>query len=222
MRRKRPRASTALFALSLALAGLTTVMLRGHLARLEAGAATPGDGMAVVVATRAVPRGTVLVEGDLRRATMPARYAPPGVLGSVEAAVGATLAADLAPGEPLTETRMVRAGPVAAQVPSGLRAMPLQVSLPGGAVVPGDRVDVLATYGAGQPYTETVATAVEVLQVHPGTDPDELGAVSTVILLVDPETVEQLAYARAFAELALSVASAETLPASPDTTDARP
>jgi Flp pilus assembly protein CpaB len=206
MRRKRPRASTALFALSLALAGLTTVMLRGHLARLEAGAATPVDGMAVVVATRAVPRGTVLVEGDLRRATMPARYAPPGVLGSVEAAVGATLAADLAPGEPLTETRMVRAGPVAAQVPSGLRAMPLQVSLPGGAVVPGDRVDVLAVR-PGTPVAETVAVGLEVVLVLREAAPEGIGdSATTLVLLVAPDTAARLARARAFSDLTVVIA----------------
>jgi Flp pilus assembly protein CpaB len=92
--------------------------------------------------------------------------------------------------------------------------MAVTAPLPRGTLSPGDRVDVLATHGSGRPYTETVATAVEVLQIHPGTDLDELGTASTVILLVDPETAERLAYARAFAELALSVASAETVPAS--------
>lgn len=213
MRRKRPRASTALFALSIALAGLTTVTLRGHLARLEARAATPGDPVPVVVAARALHRGTVLLPEDLRQATMPGRFAPPGALGSPEEAVGAALAADMAAGEPLTATRLLRAGPVAAQVPAGLRAMPLTVSLPPGSVVPGDRVDILATR-VGTPLAESVASGLEVLLVLRDAAPEGIGeAATTLVLLVAPDTAARLARARAFSDITVVIAPpAATLP----------
>jgi pilus assembly protein CpaB len=222
MRRARPRASRVLMVVAVLVATGATFVLREHLQRLEARAASAGPGQPVVVAAQNLYRGTVLEPAMLSARPVPIRYRPPGALARPADAVGRALAADVVAGEPVTEVRLAPpGGPVASLVPPGLRGMAVTAPVPRGTLSPGDRVDVLATYGAGQPYTETVATAVEVLQVHPGTDPDEFGAVSTVILLVDPETVERLAYARAFAELALSVASAQKLPASPETTDAR-
>jgi hypothetical protein len=83
-------------------------------------------------------------------------------------------------------------------------------------------VDVLATFGTGQPYTETVAEGAEVLLVlggapSSGEDADlaldaeaaELGSTLTLILLVSPTQQEDLAFARAFADLAITVAPAE-------------
>lgn len=206
MRRKRPRASMALFALSLALAGAATLALRGHLARLEARAAMPTDAVPVVVAARDLARGTLLEPQALRETLIPARYAPPGAVASVGEAAGAALAADLAAGEPLTATRLVRAGPVAAQVPAGLRAMPLSVSLPHGAVVPGDRVDVLAVT-AGTPMTETVAAGLEVLLVLRDAAPEGIGeSVTTLVLLASPDTAARLARARALSDLTAVIA----------------
>ena len=79
------------------------------------------------------------------------------------------LIADLAEGEILTKTRLSSAGtgPVAALVPAGLRAFVLPAGPPAGTVRSGDEIDVLATYGAnaGRPYTETVASGLEVLDV---------------------------------------------------------
>lgn len=206
MRRKRPRASTALFALSVVLAVVATLALRGHLARLEADATVPPDAVPVVVAARALPRGVVLASGDLREASWPARYAPPGAVRSVEDAVGGSLAADLAAGEPLTATRLVRAGPVAAQVPAGLRAMPLTVSLPASSVVPGDRVDILAVT-PGAPVAETVAVGLEVLLVLQDAAPEGIGeSVTTLVLLVGSDTTVRLARARAFSDLTAVIA----------------
>jgi Flp pilus assembly protein CpaB len=77
---------------------------------------------------------------------------------------------------------------------------------PSGSLAPGDRVDVLATYPAGQPYTETVASAAEVMLVLEGATSEAFEPGTTVLLLVGPETAERLAHAAAFAEISLSVA----------------
>jgi hypothetical protein len=80
-------------------------------------------------------------------------------------------------------------------------------------------VDVLATYTSGQPHTETVVEAVPVLFVlsagaaPPGALP---GAVSdaaasgiaagpVLLLVVSPDQQQRLAYASAFANLAVSI-----------------
>ena len=223
MRRARPRASRVLMGVAVLVAAGATFVLREHLQRLEARAASAGPGQPLVVAARNLDRGTVLEPSVLSARPVPLRYRPPGAMAQPADAVGRALAVDVVAGEPITQARLSPpGGPVASLVPPGLRGMAVTAPLPRGTLSPGDRVDVLATYGSGRPYTETVAMAVEVLQIHPGTDLDELGAASTVILLVDPETAERLAYARAFAELALSVASAETVPASQDLTEAQP
>lgn len=206
MRRKRPRASTALFALSLVLAAGVTLSLRDHLAGLEARASAPADAVPVVVAARHLARGASLGPDDLRTTPFPERYAPPGALGSIREAAGGILVTDVSEGEPLTATRLARAGPVASQVPLGLRAMPLTVSLPPGSVVPGDRVDVLAVT-PGAPVAETVAVGLEVLLVMRDEAPEGIGErVSTLVLAVGPETAVRLARARAFSDLTAVIA----------------
>jgi Flp pilus assembly protein CpaB len=164
---------------------------------------------------------------DVRLARMPITYAPPGALTDLTKAVGRVALADLSPGEVVTETRLarVRAGPVASLIPQGLRAFAVPISLPRGLVAAGDLVDVLATFNAGQPHTEIVVSAVEVLLVlgtgsmgHDGLSgsgagggPDldagaaGVGGATTLVLLVSPDQQERLAFARAFANLEVTM-----------------
>jgi pilus assembly protein CpaB len=206
MRRARPRSSRVLLVLSIALAALATVGLRGHLARLEARAGVGGGSGPVVVARSDLERGTAVGPSMLGVRSIPGRYRPPGALTAPGQALGRVLATDVLDGEAITEARLAPpGGPVAALVPEGLRAYPLPAAFPSGSLSPGDRVDVLATYPAGQPYTETVASAAEVLLVlEGGQTPEGFGI--TVVLLVGPETAERLAHAAAFAEISLAVA----------------
>jgi Flp pilus assembly protein CpaB len=119
------------------------------------------------------------------------------------------LAADLLRGEAVTISRLAGdGGPVAGMVPAGLRAVQVPVAAPPGLLASGDRVDVLATYGAGQPHTETVVSAAEVLTILDGAT-DGFEIVPTLVLLVSPDVAERLAYARAFADLSIAVTSAE-------------
>lgn len=138
---------------------------------------------------------------------MPRRYLPPGALSSAADAEGRILAADVVSGEPITAARLAPpGGPVASLVPAGLRAVPVTVSLPRGAVVPGDRVDVLATFSTGAPHAEVVAPEVEVLVVVERPGFDETADTATVLLLVTSENAERIAYARALAELSVAIA----------------
>ena len=189
-------------------------IVRGYAARLEALRPAVGRPVAVVVAAETLARGTVLAEEALSLASVPSAFAPPGALRSVQDAVGRTLVADLAEGEAVTRTRIgTSGGPVAAQVPSGLRAFVVPSGMPAGSVRPGDRVDVLATFGGQRPYTETVATGLEVLSVL-ATDDGAFAASGTevgptLVLLVTPDAAERLAYAKAFADLAITIAGVD-------------
>ena len=171
----------------------------------------------VVVAAGHIERGTVLTESLVRVAEMPSAFAPPGALRSIEQAVGQTAATDLAEGEAVTSTRVGggEAGPVASLVPSGLRAFPVEAGVPPGSVRPGDRVDVFATFGGPNPHTETVAQGLEVLLVldkdeADGTSLTTTGSIPSLILLVSPDVAERLAFATAFADLAIAIAPVET------------
>jgi pilus assembly protein CpaB len=206
MRRRRPRASLILILLSVFLAASATLTLRGHLARLEARATAAGPAVPIVVAAARLARGTVLAAQMLRLAEVPKGHLAPGGVRSVEAVTGRTLAADVAAGEPITQIRLASGGgPVAALVPKGLRAVPVSVSLPAGALVPGDRVDVLATFVSTTPHTETVAVDAEVLRVLDQRTYDESGASTTVFVLVTPDTAERLAFSGVHAELSMAV-----------------
>ena len=209
MRRKRPASSKVLFALSVLLAVAATAALRDHLLRLEAEARAAGPGSPILVAEADLARGEVLDGSLLSVRSVPSAFHPPGALGALEQAEGRLLAADVLAGEPLTEARLAgEGGPVASMVPPGLRAAPVAVPTPAGLLVPGDRVDVLATFAGGQPHIETLVSGAEVLSILGG---DALEGIPTVVLLVSPEDAESLAYARSFADLSVAVTSSEGL-----------
>lgn len=203
-----------------ALAAIGAVLaVQAHLATLEATRPDVGQPTAVVVAASDLMRGTTLDATSLRAVDLPSTLLPPGAIATPEQAGGRMLGADLAEGEVLTETRLAGtgAGPIAALVPPGLRAFVLPTGPPAGTVRPGDEIDVLATYGAnaGRPYTETVASALEVLDVVEGSAPVATGAGGApagppIVVLADPLTVERLARASSLALLSVAILGDET------------
>jgi Flp pilus assembly protein CpaB len=226
VRRRWSRSSRVYMAAAVVLSTATAAGLRIYLSDAASAAALMGPQMLVVVADVPIARGATLSTGALRVAMVPARYAQPGSLSRVDQAAGRVALADLAPGEAVTRTRLarVRAGPVASLVPEGLRAFSVPTSLPAAAVRAGDHVDVLATFNASAPHTEAVVMGVEVLFVL-GSEPASSagpasgeglgaavrgGAATTLLILVSPEQERSLAYARAFADLEVTVAPAES------------
>src|SRR5262245_3061504 len=141
-------------------------LVRGYAAELEALRPASGTDVAVVVADRDLERGFAIDVGSVRLQRMPSAYAPPGALHSIEDAVGRTLGSDLVEGEALTRTRVGgEGGPVASLVEGGLRAFVVGSGLPSGVLEPGDRVDVIATFGGPHPYTDTVGSALQILSI---------------------------------------------------------
>jgi Flp pilus assembly protein CpaB len=224
MRRRRPRSPRFHVAAAVIMALMAAVLLHAYLGAARATSGIGGPQATVVVAAGPIPRGAVLAESLLTLARMPQAYSPPGSIDTIAKAAGRVVLAALAPHEVVTETRLarVRAGPVASLVPRGLRAFAVPTSLPEGTVVPGDRVDVVATYASGQPHSEVTAEGVEVLFVLGrsgggraggglGLDAEAAGveAATILILLVSPDQEERLAFARAFANMEVVVESPE-------------
>lgn len=219
MRRRWSPLSKLLAAVALACGLAAFVLVRGYTARIEALRPVVGSPVPVVVAAHDLTRGTQLLPSMVRLATMPSAFAPPGALADVDQVEGRTLISDMAEAEPVTRTRLASPGegPVASLVPPGLRAFTVAAGVPAGSVRPGDLVDVLATFGGGRPHTETVASALEILLVLPGSAGDgglpattgSGGAGPSLVLLVSPDQSERLAYATAFAHLSVAIAPSE-------------
>jgi Flp pilus assembly protein CpaB len=185
-------------------------LVRGYASELDALRPELGERVPVVVADRSLVRGAVLAQGDLRIEHIPSSYAPPGAFGAADNVIGRSLATDLASGEAVSRTRVGGAGgPVASLVTSGLRAFVVASGLPARVLVPGDRVDVIATFGGPRPYTDTVGTGLEVLSiVEDDAATFEAGGSSgpSLVLLVSEETAEQLAHATAFGTITVTIA----------------
>jgi pilus assembly protein CpaB len=213
LRRRWPTGAKVLLLAGVACGALAFLAVRGYAATLEATRPDVGPLVSVVMAARDLDRGTTLDPSMLETGEVPAAFVPPGAMETIPDADGRVLTARVAAGEVLTATRVASpgAGPVAAVVPPGLRAVVVPAGVPAGIVRAGDRVDLLATFGGGRPYTQTVVTAAEVLRVlSPG------GAVAGVtsaagaqlVLLVGPEDAERIAYAKTFAQLEVAIAAA--------------
>jgi pilus assembly protein CpaB len=211
LRRRWPVASKALVVLAGAFGASAFLLVRGYEARLEALRPAVGPPVPVVVATQDLARGSTVDETMVLAEPMPATFVPPGAMHAVADAVGRVLVADIAEGEAVTASRIAtrQAGPIAALVAPGLRAVVVPVSLPSATLRAGDLVDVLATYGGQRAHTETVAPGVEVLRVlvteGGGITGGATDAGPQLVLLVSPDVAERIAYARAFAQLSVAI-----------------
>jgi Flp pilus assembly protein CpaB len=230
LRRKLPVSSVVFGVLALACGVAAFALMQAWTQRVNTMRPNGGAPVSVAVVTRDLPRGVTLTAEMMRDATVPEAFAPPAAVGSTHDALGRVLAADIAGGEVLTGTRLAGAssGPIAALVPPGLRAVVVPTALPSDPLRPGDLVDVLAAFGGPQSHVETVGQGLEVARVLSPEDaaartPGATGTVGpSLILLADPATSEDLAFALAFATITVTVdappqsaAPASSVPTSP-------
>jgi pilus assembly protein CpaB len=120
------------------------------------------SGVEVLVAAVELPGGRPVRAADLAVREWPADLVPTGALHDQEAAAGRVLVGAAHPGEPLTDVRLVGAGPV----PSGAAAVPVRVAdaAVAGLLVPGNRVDVV-TIGPHDAEPSVLAGDAPVLAV---------------------------------------------------------
>jgi Flp pilus assembly protein CpaB len=214
-RRRWPTGAKVLLLIGLASGALAFMSMRGYAAHLDATRPAVGPLVPVLTAARDLTRGTTLEPSMLSPGEVPRAFVPPGAFRSPSEAGGRVLTADVAAGEVLTASRVAApAGPVAGLVPPGLRAVVVPAGMPATTVRAGDRVDLLATFGGGRPYTQTVVGAAEVLLVLAGGD--AVAGVTgsdgaTLVLLVGPEDAERIAYAKTFAQLEVAIVAAPTI-----------
>lgn len=222
----------ALLVGALLIAAVTAVMAKNMFGRAAAPAAQAvtvvSTGPEVLVATRALPVGTIIEPDSFRFQPWPkdliqnAYY----LKGSADAnfLTGTVVRAQISAGQPLTQGSTVRPGDrgfLAAALGPGMRAVTVSVSASAGVagfVFPGDRVDLVLTQtveGAGSQLktSETFVRNIRVLATDQRTVPEddkgkkEVKTFATVTLEVTPRIAEKIQVAQSIGQLSLSLRS---------------
>lgn len=171
----------------------------------------------VAVASRSLPVGTMIAEGDVKLVAWPASSPVAGGYATSAEVVNRGLIAPVVENEPLTATKLAAREAGAGLPPTitaGMRAISVKVNEVigvAGFVVPGTRVDLVVTLsGRDDSMSRVVVSNVQVLTA--GTKFDQEQArdgkplPSTVVtLLVTPEDAERIALASAEGAIMLTL-----------------
>ena len=190
--------------ISLALAGFAAVSANKWMASRLAAAGGSGELSRVVAAAVEIPFGTKIDASLIKMVELPPASVPGGAFDDPEKVTGRVAAFTLFPGEVLLEGRVVEhvgGSALAAVVPEGKRAITVRVDdVVGvaGFLLPGNRVDVLATRrqaGGGRgTESRTLLENLKVLAVDQTTSPDknEPVVVRAVTLEAEPAQAEEI------------------------------
>lgn len=222
----------ALLVGAVVVALVTALMARSMIMKSSAPAAAAAqvqaNGPKVLVATRALPVGTILDDASFRYQPWPKELVEGAyyVEGSSNPNTlrGAVVRTAMSAGTPMTMGSVVQPGDrgfLAAALAPGMRAITVTVSVANGVagfVFPGDRVDVMLTQtvdgqgsGAALKTSETIVRNLRVLATDQRTVPeDEKGnktvvQFGTVTLEVTPRIGEKIAVAQTIGQLILSL-----------------
>jgi len=177
-------------------------------------ATTQGRGYRpVVVTVTELTYGVKLERAMLQVVQYPKAAVPEGAYGHVDSVLNQTTKVFMGAREPVTATKLSsRGGGLSMLVRPNMRAAGLQVNQVSGVsgfILPGDRVDVLATVDRNlsrqEAVTRTVLQNIEVLAAGQKTEQRDNKpiTVQAVTLLVDPTGAEVLAHAQHEGEISL-------------------
>ena len=193
--------------------------------------AAPIDGPEVLVATRALPVGTILDATALQYKPWPKELVDNAYYlranSDMKALQGTVVRNAITAGQPITQGSLVKPGDrgfLAAALGPGMRAVTVPVSAQAavaGFVFPGDRIDLVLTQsvaggGDGPPLkvSETIVRNMRVLATDQRTDNqvDENGKTvvktfSTVTVEATPKIAEQISVAQTLGSISLSLRS---------------
>jgi len=221
---------------ALVIAAVTAVMAKNMFTgssapQAEASPAVPA-GPEVLVATRALPVGTIIDAEALRYQPWPQGLVQPayyikGSKGTNPAdLLGTVVRNEITAGQPLTQGALIKPGErgfLAAALGPGMRAVTVGVSATSGVagfVFPGDRVDIVLTHevkGGGEgeslKVSETILRNVRVLATDKRTTAQDAEGkpqvvdTTTVTLEATPKIAEKIAVAQTIGALSLSLRS---------------
>jgi pilus assembly protein CpaB len=171
-----------------------------------------------VVASKAVPVGTMLAPEDLKIVPWPADAQVPGGFSKPEEIVGRGAIQSLSENEPVTESMLAPRSSGAGlppTIPPGMRAMAVRVNdvvSVAGFTVPGTRVDVIVTAKTGQgqdTMSRAVLSNIQVLTAGTRMEQEKKDnqpiATTVVTLLVTPQDAEKLALAASDGSVVLAL-----------------
>ena len=226
----------ALLVGALVVAAVTAVMARslfstGSTASAAPVAAPAEDGPQVLVATRALPVGTILQADSFRYQPWPKELIQEAYYMKGEGQPpqpGTVVRYAITAGQPITQGALVKPGDrgfLAAALGPGMRAVTIPVDAKSGVagfVFPGDRIDLVLTQAvdsggsdSGPPLktSETFVRNVRVLATDQRTDSQtkdgktEVVTFSTVTLESTPRIAEKIALAQSLGQLSISLRS---------------
>lgn len=191
---------------------------------------TEDNEVRVLVAKQALPAGTLIKKTNLRWQAWPKSGLADNYMkeGDIEPddLIGTVVRVGVAPGEPITEARVVRPGEhgfLAAVLRPGFRAMTVAVNATSGIagfVFPGDRVDLVLSHklerkgedGRALRASETVLTDIRVLAIDQSTNDqvEEPNPAKNVTIEVTPKQVEIVSLITDLGRLSLSLRSLQT------------
>ena len=173
----------------------------------------------IAVAKVAIPIGTKIVAEQVMMVQFPKESTPDGTFDKPEKLVGRVAVVNIAPREPITDSRLApegMAGGLSAVIPEGYRAMTVKVDdVVGisGFIMPGTLVDIVVTIdpaeraGMQDPVSKIVLQNIKVLangqNIDKPNDQREANSVKAVTLQVTPEQAEKLALASSEGKLQL-------------------
>jgi pilus assembly protein CpaB len=163
----------------------------------------------VVVAARDLEIGAEIDAGDVRVVNYPAESVPQNAFGDTKEVLARGVITPIVLNEPILAVKLAstEAGAgLTPAIPPGLRAVSVRVNEVigvAGYVLPGTRVDVVATVSPTQNQTDMtskmILTDVQVLaagtRIEHGGDDNKPMPVNVVTLLVDPDETERLTLA---------------------------
>jgi pilus assembly protein CpaB len=169
----------------------------------------------IVLAARPVPLGTRLTRGDVKVVAWPSDSPLPGAFSRADEVVGRGVVVAMAANEPLSDAKLAprdAGAGLSPAIPAGMRAISVKVNEVigvAGFVVPGARVDVVATVRRTDDAVSRLLIAnVQVLTAGTRYDQekprDAKPIPSTVVtLVVSPAQAEKIALASAEGQLTL-------------------
>ena len=173
----------------------------------------------VAVAKVAIPVGTKIIPEQVMLVQFSKESTPDGTFDSAEKLTGRVAVTNIAPREPITDSRLApegTAGGLSAVIPEGYRAMTVKVDdVVGisGFIMPGALVDVVVTIdpaehaGMQDPVSKIVLQNIKVLANGQNIDKPEnqreANSVKAITLQVTPEQAEKLALASSEGKLQL-------------------
>ena len=220
---------------ALLVAAVTAFMARSMFADGSAPTAVAAEaepqGPMVLVATRALPVGTIINQDSFRFQPWPEELIEGSYFirdeSNIDDLLGTVVRNDITAGQPITQGSLVRPGDrgfLAAALGPGMRAVTVPVSVQSGVagfVFPGDRVDLVLTQevegggdGPALHASETIIRNLRILAADQRTttetteDGDTRVQVSnTVTVEVTPRIAEKIAVAQTMGSLSLSLRS---------------